>query len=130
MTILKREEKLSQKEICAVALEAFFNICDFWKLSTKEQEILLGLHGSTFFKYKKDKNVVLHKDTLERISYIIGIYKALNILFPDSERADKWIKKPNKAPLFNDKSALDIMLRGNVFDLALVRNYLNEQRGW
>ncbi len=126
----KKKEKIQQKQICSTALEAFFNICSLWKLSTKQQEILLGLSESTFFKYKKDKNVILHRDTLERISYIVGIYKALNVLFPDSERADKWIKKPNNAPLFKGEPALNFMLRGNVLDLALVRNYLDAQRGW
>lgn len=130
MASIKIKDKVSQKLYSSVALEAFFNICKLWDLSAKEEAILLGIEGSTFFNYKKNKTGLLHKDTLERISYIIGIYKALNILFPDSERADKWIKKLNNAPIFNGEPALNIMTRGNVMDLAIVRNYLDAQRGW
>ena len=56
---------------------------------------LLGVTArSTFFKWKKDPNTVLPKDTLERISYILGIYKALQLLLPDEKAADEWVKRP------------------------------------
>lgn len=119
----------SHKEINSTALETFFNICDKWGINNKEQMILLGLESkSTFFKWKKDKTGILQKDTLTRISYILGIYKALQIIFPDEQQADAWIKKSNKA--FNEYSALDIMLGGNLIDIARVREYLDAQRGW
>ena len=83
---------------------------------------LLGLTArSTFFKWKKDQNITLPKDTLERISYILGVYKALQILLPDEAAADAWVKRPNQAPLFAGKSALDRMLSGQVADLFIVR---------
>ena len=60
---------------------------------------LLGVTSrSTFFKWKRAQDVTLPKDTLERISYILGIYKALQILLPDECAADTWIRKPNAAP--------------------------------
>ena len=49
----------------------------------------------------------LSRDTLERISYILGIWKALQILLPDPAAADAWIRKPNAAPLFSGKPALE-----------------------
>ena len=66
---------------------------------------------------------------LERISYVLGIYKALQILIPDEARADAWIATPNTAPLFGGHSALERMLGGNVGDLYAVRQYLDAQRG-
>lgn len=66
---------------------------------------------------------------LERISYVLGIYKALQILFPDPVRADAWIKRANSAPLFAGQRALDRLLSGNVSDLFVVRQYLDAQRG-
>ncbi len=91
---------------------------------------LLGVTArSTFFKWKKDPNTALPKDTLERISYILGIYKALQILLPDEKAADDWVKRPNEAPLFSGRSALDRMLSGQVADLFVVRQYLDAQRG-
>ena len=91
---------------------------------------LLGLAArSTYFKWKKDPNVTLSRDTLERISYILGIYKALQILLPDLRAADEWVKRPNAATPFGGRSALDRMLSGQVADLFIVRQYLDAQRG-
>ncbi len=119
-----------RKAMSGPALRAFFRIMELWGLSAEEQITLLGLSArSTFFKWKKDANVVLPKDALERISYIIGIYKALQILLPDEKAADEWVKKPNAAPLFGGQSALDRMLSGQVADLFLVRQYLDAERG-
>jgi hypothetical protein len=73
--------------------------------------------------------VHLSRDTLERISYILGIYKALQILLPDAAAADAWIKKPNSATPFGGRSALERMLSGNVSDLYAVRQYLDAMRG-
>ncbi|MGZ5042379.1 MAG: MbcA/ParS/Xre antitoxin family protein, partial [Usitatibacter sp.] len=72
----------------------------------------------------------LSRDTLERISYVLGIYKALQMLLPSDEAADAWIRKPNAAPLFGGRSAIERMLSGNVADLYEVRRYLDGQRGW
>ena len=91
---------------------------------------LLGLSArSTFFKWRKDSNVVLPKDTLERISYIVGVYKALQILLPDEKAADEWVRQPNAAPPFGGRSALDRMMSGQVADLFLVRQHLDAERG-
>ncbi len=112
------------------ALRTFFRIAGLWSLSVEEQMTLLGLTArSTFFKWKKDPNTVLPKDTLERISYVIGIYKALQILLPDQKAADEWVRRPNAAAPFAGRSALDRMLSGQVADLSVVRQYLDTQRG-
>ena len=84
---------------------------------------------STFYRWKQGAKVALPHDTLERISYIFGIYSALQVLLPRPEAADAWIRKPNAAPLFGGRSALDRMLSGQVGDLYLVRQYLDAQRG-
>nr|MBA3775474.1 DUF2384 domain-containing protein [Betaproteobacteria bacterium] len=84
---------------------------------------------STFFEWKRNGEAKLSRDTLERISYVLGIYKALQILLPDPKAADAWIRKPNAAPIFAGESALNRMLSGNVADLYVVRQYLDAQRG-
>ena len=112
------------------ALRAFFRIADLWELSVDEQMTLLGVSAkSTFYKWKKNRNTLLPKDTLERISYILGIYKALQVLLPDERAADGWVKQPNTAYPFGGQSALDRMVSGQVVDLYVVREYLDAQRG-
>jgi len=112
-----------------VALKAFFQITQQWELTAEQERILLGATPATFYRWKKKKEGSLTQDTLERISYILGIYKAIRILLPTKEAADQWIKKPNNAPLFGGKSALDKLLVGRVVDLADVRRYLDAERG-
>jgi hypothetical protein len=114
----------------AAGLRAFVRVADLWHLSIAEQLTLLGLSSrSTYFKWRKEPQVRLPRDTLERISYILGIYKALQLLLPDTRAADEWIRRPNEAAVFGGRSALDRMLSGNVADLYIVRQYLDAQRG-
>ena len=120
---------LNRKGLSGPALRTFFRIAELWSLSVDEQMTLLGLSArSTFFKWKRDSNVVLPRDTLERISCIVGIYKALQLLLPDDRAADEWVKQPNSAPGFGGRSALDRMLSGQVADLFLVRQYVDAER--
>jgi len=115
-------------------LKAFFTITEKWGLSTAQQRVLLGSPAeATFFKWKKNPESVTRQthDLMERLSYILGIHKALRILFSNNQDSVyRWIATPNKAPMFGGKSALDRMLGGNVSDLYSVRRYLDAQRGW
>lgn len=121
---------VAQRDLSGPALRAFFNIASAWNLNTRQQRTLLGNPpSSTFFKWKRDMSGSVSRDVLERISYVLGIYKALQILIPDTKRADAWVSSPNGAPLFGGHSALDRMLAGNVSDLYAVRQYLDAQRG-
>lgn len=125
---------LSEGKIGRAAFQAFINISEQWQLDRQQQTKLLGeISNSTYHDWKKKteekKDLKLHKDTLERISYILGIYKALNILLPSKEVANLWIHKSNAAPLFNNQTALEKMLAGNVVDLADVRRFLDSERG-
>ncbi|MES2370274.1 MAG: MbcA/ParS/Xre antitoxin family protein [Pseudomonadota bacterium] len=130
-TALQAPSKPNSRDLSAAGLRAFFNIARDWGLSTDEQMVLLGAPGrSTFFKWKSAPEAAdLKRDTLERLSYLLGIYKALQILLPAATAADAWVKKPNSAPLFGGRSALDRMLGGNVADLIAVRQYLDARRG-
>ena len=114
------------------ALRTFFNICHDWDLNNTETQTILGVTAdSTFYKWKKYPDQAnLSKDTLERISYVFGIYKALQILLPDRSIADQWIHFPNMHPLFNGKKPIERMLSGQIADLYEVRRHLDSQRGW
>ncbi len=125
-----RAPYMAAKNVSVPALRTLFRIAEAWKLGSKELMPLLGNPPrSTFYKWKQGENVTLPHDVLERISYLFGIYSALQVLLPKAEAADAWIKKPNTAPLFGGRSALDRMLSGQVADLYVVRQYLDAQRG-
>ena len=118
-------------QLSGPALRTFFNIARDWRLTIEQQRILLGGPSrSTLFVWRKDQDIELSRDVLERISYVLGIYKALHILFPDAAQADGWIHRANAAVPFNGQSALQRMLHGSVADLYAVRAYLDGVRGW
>jgi hypothetical protein len=126
-----RVDAPATRSLSGPALRAFFRITAAWGLKSAEERVLLGNPPeSTFFKWKKDEEGNLSRDVIERISYVLGIYKALQILLPDPVRADAWVRQSNAAPLFAGQRALDRMLGGNVSDLFVVRQYLDAQRGW
>jgi len=116
--------------MAAAGLRTFFNISQAWGLDAEQQRTLLGSPArSTFFQWKRQGTTALPRDVLERISYLFGIYSALQVLLPQPEAADAWVRRPNQAAFFAGRSALEVMLSGNVGDLYLVRQYLDGQRG-
>jgi hypothetical protein len=112
------------------ALKAVLNILEKWHCSVEETQILLGLKRSTLFKYKSfPENASISKDLTERLSYLLNIHAALRILFSNPDSVYGWVRKPNFAPFYNGKSAMDIMLQGRVVDLWAVASRLNAERG-
>ena len=115
-------------EKVAAAMRAFFRIAEAWGASNDEARVLLGQPArSTFYKWKRGEVGSVPHDTVQRMSYVLGIYKALQILFKAPARADAWVRKPNEA--LGGQSAVDRMLGGDVTDLAAVRRYLDAVRG-
>ncbi len=119
------------EHMAAAGLRAFERIALAWALRIDEQLVLLGRPPrSTYFAWRKQpERASLSRDTLERLSNILGIYKALQILLPDSAAADAWVRQANQASPFGGRAALAHMLGGNVSDLNAVRRYLDSVRG-
>jgi hypothetical protein len=122
---------VSTQQMAAAGLRAFVRLAEAWQLTVDEQIRLLGEPArSTFFAWRKHPDrASLPRDTLERLSNLMGIWKSLQILLPDPAAADAWVRRPNNAVLFSGRSAMDQMLAGNVSDLYLVRRYLDGVRG-
>jgi len=126
--------ELSTKKRTAAAgplLGAVFNIFEAWEVPNPEQQVLLGVSNEgTFYNWKKKpESATISNDLLERTSYILGIWKALQILIPEHRVSDSWVKSPNSSPAFNGQSPMERMLGGQVVDLAHVRRYLDAERG-
>ena len=111
----------------AAGLRAFARIAELWQLTVDEQLCLLGQPPrSTYFAWRRNPDQArLPRDTLERLSNLLGIYKSLQILLPDAAAADAWVRQPNAAPQFASRTALQQMLAGNLSDLHGVRRYLD-----
>jgi hypothetical protein len=111
----------------AAALRGFFAIMQAWKLNAEDARALLGAPAErTFYAWRAGNAVRVPMDTLRRIGYVAGIYKALELLYSDPHFADAWIKRPNRA--FGDTTPLQRMRAGDVTDLAAVRSYLDAAR--
>lgn len=89
---------------------------------------ILGAPASTYYKWKNaPENARLSRDQFERLSYVFGIYKALQILLPDPVIADSWVNRSNTAPLFSGHRPIELMSRGLASDLYRVREHLASQ---
>lgn len=128
-----QSEQLLQRgsAVSSALLPAVFNILKQWHLTGSQQMTLLGLSNEkTLYNWKNQPDKArLTRDLLERASYILGIYKSLQILLPDPSQSDQWLLTPNDNPLFSGSAPLDRLLAGQVVDLAVVRNFLDAERG-
>lgn len=120
--------RFDSRQVDSVALKAFFNLAAEWSLGVEEQLVLLGRPGKrTLYRWKAGEVAGLPADTLERISVLLGVYKALEILLPVPMRGQAWLRRANEA--FGGRSALEVMLGGKVDDLYQVRRHLDAWRG-
>lgn len=111
------------------ALRAFFNIMARWQVRDDDARALLGgLSNGPYYALKKQPDRTLDADTLLRISYLVGIFKALHVLHGEA-LADEWIRLPNANPLFGGATPLACMARGGVPALQAVRRLLDARRG-
>jgi len=112
------------------ALRTFGQIAKAWSLTELEQSAILALPARTEeLELKSHRFIDARTETLERISYVLGIYQALHTIFSNQQQANGWIRRPNSAALFKGRTALSLMCSGTVGDLAAVRRHLDEQIG-
>jgi hypothetical protein len=126
----RRRDPAVRRELSRPALRAFFNIARAWRLSAAEERALLGWPPtSTFHKYKSGAHGTLSFDTLTRLSLVLGIYKSLQLLYPDPLFSDRWIRLPNTHPLFGGRPPVEFLASGEIDALYAVRRLLDGRRG-
>ena len=124
LSVKEERERLSKP-----ALRAFFNIMERWSIRDEDARKLLGgVASSTFYEYKRDPNRVLGQDRLTRVSFLVGVFKDLNILHGE-ELADRWVSMANQNKLFRGKTPLEYMIRGGSHAMQIVRQLLDARRG-
>jgi uncharacterized protein (DUF2384 family) len=114
-------------EEAAAMFRAALNLFRLWNITDDEAATLLDLPVRTYRRWKAGDLGRIDRDGKARLSNIMGIHKALRIVFREPQRAYAWIKAPNAA--FGNRTALDIMLGGELTDLMRVRRYLDAERG-
>ena len=127
--IIDLASRSERERLSPSALKAFFHITGKWGIRDEEARALLGgLSNGPYYNWKKQPERLLSSDVLTRISYLIGIFKALNILYGES-LADEWVRLPNTNRIFGGHTPLDYMIRGGVPAMQTVRRLLDARRG-
>jgi uncharacterized protein (DUF2384 family) len=117
-----------QEKLSPAAVRAFLSLATHWKLRDQDARALLGgMSNGSFYQLKRTPKT-LDQDKLTRISLLVGIFKALNILY-STRLADAWVQRPNTNPLFGGDSPLAHMLKGGVPAMMHVRQLLDSRRG-
>lgn len=116
---------ITDDEALALA-RATVNLAKVWQLTDFEACALLGgMPPHTWARWKNGSHGRIHRDLRARMADLMGIHGSLRYLFKTPSQGYKWIRKPNAA--FNGISALQIMLRGEISDLAMIRKWLEAQ---
>jgi len=122
-------DRAARERLSGPGLRAFFNIMTRWSVRDEDARALLGgVTNGPYYELKRAPDRVLDVDRLTRVSMLIGIFKALNILHSEA-LADRWVHMPNTNPLFGGAAPLAYMTRGGIPALLTVRRLLDARRG-
>ncbi|GHC60227.1 antitoxin Xre-like helix-turn-helix domain-containing protein [Limoniibacter endophyticus] len=118
---------ITDEEAAALA-RTTVNLFRAWQLSDTEARILLGdMAARTWARWKDGEIGRIDRDLRMRMAHLMGIHKGLRYLFKEPARGYEWIRKPNAT--FGGLSALEFMLRGELADLATMREWIDAERG-
>jgi hypothetical protein len=121
--------RAERERLSRSALLGFYKLAASWKVRDDDaRELLGGLSSSSWYEWKKNPDRVLEVDRITRVSYLLGIYKALHILYGD-KLADEWVHLPNSNPVFAGRTPLAYMLAGGLIAMQTVRKLLDARRG-
>lgn len=110
-------------------LLAFAKMAEHWGLTVERQrQVLGGLPKTTYYGLLKGTAQSVSRDTLERLSLLVGIWTNLEILIPDPVASVRWMKRPHRDPRFRGVWPLDWVLSGSIVSLVDVRRYLEAWR--
>lgn len=117
---------ITQEEGAAL-FRAALNLFAKWGVTDEQAALLTDMPVRSFRRWKAEGPSRISRDGLARLSNIMGIHKALRLIFQEPQRGYEWVKAPNAA--FEGASALAVMLGGELTDIMRVRRYLDAERG-
>lgn len=121
-------DRATRARLSGPALRAFFNMIARWQVKDEDARGLLGgVTNGPYYELKRNPQRVLETDRLTRISLLVGIFKALNILYSEP-LADRWVQLPNSNRIFEGTTPLDYMVRGGLPAMLTVRRLLDARR--
>lgn len=119
-------EPISDEEAAAM-FRAAVALFKRWELTDEQAATLLDLPPRTYARWKGGDQGRIDRDTKARLSNLMGIHKGLRIIFHEAERGYRWMRAANET--FGGRSALDVMLGGELTDLMRVRRLVDAERG-
>ena len=127
--LIDMSAKAERQRLSPAAIKAFFNMMEKWSVRDEDARSLLGgVSNGQYYDMKKKPQRTLDTDTLTRISYLVGIFKALNILYSE-KLADAWAMRPNTNRIFGGQTPLAYMIKGGLPAMQTVRRLLDARRG-
>ncbi|MGV3481029.1 MAG: MbcA/ParS/Xre antitoxin family protein [Sphingobium sp.] len=121
-----RADPITQKEGEAM-FRAVLNLFGKWSVTDDQAAALLDMPVRTYRRWKAEGPGRLSRDGRARLSNLMGIHKALRMIFNEAQRGYAWVRAANQG--FAGASALDVMLGGELTDIMRVRRYLDAERG-
>lgn len=122
-------EPKTRARLSPAAIGAFLKIIDLWQIKNEDAMALLGgMSNGKYHELKRKQRAVLSQDELTRISYLLGIFKSLNILF-SAKLANQWMQLPNTNPMYKGASPIQLMVRLGMPAMMETRRLLDTRRG-
>lgn len=127
--LVNLNDQAERERLSPAAIRTFFNVMEKWRIKdTDARDLLGGVSNGVFYEMKKNPNRVLDADRLTRISLLVGIFKGLNILYPE-DLADAWVTLSNKNRIFGGGTPLSYMAQGGLTAMWTVRRLIDSRRG-
>ncbi len=126
---LDLSDKAERERLSDGAVAAFLNIMRRWQVKDESaRQLLGGMSNGAYYDLKKSRSRVLEEDRLRRVSYLVGIFKALNVLY-DETLADRWMQMPNTNRLFGGTTPIHFLASGGLPAFITLRRLLDARRG-
>ncbi len=125
----KLTDPATRRRLSPAAVVAFLKIIEKWELKNEDAMALLGgVSNGKYYELKRSHKGLLTQDELTRVSLLIGIFKALNILFR-GKLANEWVSRPNGNPMFDNAPPLAVLIHSGLPGMLEVRRLLDARRG-
>jgi hypothetical protein len=124
----------NRRRLSAPGLRTFLAVADLWSLTEEERRLVLGLPSRSTFQnwcktVREHRDLTLDVDVLTRISAVLGIHQALQILHPDERSGIAWLRTPHGSITFGGQPPMTYVTSGTQDGLLVVRRFLDAARG-